>query len=296
MGRTAGRTCPGLPLRYRLEYALFLILGAIVRALPLEIASGWMGAAWRFFAPYSKRHKRALAHVRHAYPASTEDERRRIALEMWDTMGRIFAESFRLSEIAASGRIVFDHPARAHAILKNADGLVLCAAHQGNWEIAAAVLPKLDFNTAGIYQRLKNPYVDAALRRLREPLYPGGLYPKGDQTARTAMRHVRAGGVICIMADLRENRGVRVPFFGHDAPSTPFPAMLAVVLEKKLVLSEVIREPGVRFRVRVEEVEVARTGDRDADITETTANLQRLIEEHVRARPGQWMWGHRRWA
>jgi KDO2-lipid IV(A) lauroyltransferase len=282
-------------LRYRLEYTLFLLIGLIVRCLPLETASAMIGAVWRRAAPFSKRHKRALAHLEIAYPQSTEAERLQIADEMWDTMGRIFAESFRLAEIAFSGRVVLDNPEQIRAVLKDERGFVVCAAHQGNWEVGVAVLAELGYKTAGIYQRLKNPYVDAAARRLREPLYPGGLLPKGQQTARAAMRHVREGGVISIMADLRENRGVRVPFFGRDAASTPFPAMLAVTLGAKLVIGEVIREPGVRFRVRIDEIEVVRTGDREADIIATTANLQAKIETYVRARPGQWMWGHRRW-
>jgi KDO2-lipid IV(A) lauroyltransferase len=282
-------------LRYRLEYTLFVLFGLMVRVLPLEVASALVGRLWRLLAPLSKRHRRAMAHMLIAYPDSTPDERARLSSEMWDTMGRIFAESYRLAEIAFSGRVVLDNPDEARAIFKGEQGFVVCAAHQGNWEVGVAVLAELGYKTAGIYQRLKNPFVDAAARRLRAPLYPGGLLPKGDAAARAALRHVRKGGVISIMADLRENKGVRVPFFGVPAPSTPFPAMLAVTLGKKLVLGEVIREQGVRFRVRIDEVEVVRTGDRDADILATTANLQRKIEGYVRARPGQWMWGHRRW-
>jgi KDO2-lipid IV(A) lauroyltransferase len=282
-------------LRYRIEYAVFLSLGLVVRMLPLEAASAFVGALWRAAAPFSKRHRRALDHLKIAFPDSTETQRRQLSREMWDTMGRIFAESYRLKEIAFSDRVVLENPDEARAILGDEHGFIVCAAHQGNWEIGVGVLATLGFKTAGIYQRIKNPYVDAAARRLRAPLYSGGLLPKGNAAARAAMKHVRDGGVISIMADLRENRGVRVPFFGLEAPSTPFPAMLAVTLGKKLVLGEVIREPGVRFKVRIDEVEVVRTGNREADILATTANLQRKIEGYVRARPGQWMWGHRRW-
>jgi len=282
-------------LRYRLEYALFRVVAAVMSILPIEAASAGSGALWRLVAPLSKRHRRALGNLKAAYPDLTDAERRALASEMWDTMGRIFAESLRLEEIASSGRVVLDNPEEARAILKDQDGFIICAAHQGNWEVAVIGLPVLGYQAAGIYQRLKNPYVDAAARRLRAPLYAAGLLPKGQQTARAALRHVKNGGVISIMADLRENRGVKVPFFGREAASTPFPAMLAVTLGKKLLLGEVIREPGVRFRIRVEEVDVSRTSDREADIVATTANLQRRIEHHVRARPGQWMWGHRRW-
>jgi KDO2-lipid IV(A) lauroyltransferase len=190
-------------LRYRLEYALFVFFSLVVRALPIEVASSLVGRLWRLLAPLSKRHRRAMAHMQIAYPDSTPDERLRLSNEMWETMGRIFAESYCLAKIAFSGRVVLDNPDEARAIFKDQTGFVVCAAHQGNWEVGVAVLAELGYKTAGIYQRLKNPFVDAAARRLREPLYPGGLLPKGDAAARAALRHVRKGGVISIMADLR---------------------------------------------------------------------------------------------
>jgi KDO2-lipid IV(A) lauroyltransferase len=133
------------------------------------------------------------------------------------------------------------------------------------------------------------------ISRQRESLYLGGLFPKNKQTARTALRHVRNGGVISIMADLRDKSGVLAPFFGREAPSTPFPALLAVALGKKLLIGQVIRDPGVRFRVKLEEVDVARTGSRETNIAATTVLIQSKIENFVREYPDQWMWSNRRW-
>ena len=119
-------------MRYRIEYALFLSLGLVVRMLPLEAASAFIGALWRMAAPFSKRHRRALSHLKIAFPDSTEAERRRIANEMWDTMGRIFAESYRLKEIAFSDCVVLEDPEAARTVFEHENGFVTCAAHQGN--------------------------------------------------------------------------------------------------------------------------------------------------------------------
>jgi KDO2-lipid IV(A) lauroyltransferase len=98
------------------------------------------------------------------------------------------------------------------------------------------------------------------------------------------------------MADLREWRGPKVPFFGHLAPTNAFPAMLAVSLGKPVFVAHVMRESGVHFKIRMEEVEVAQTGDREADILATTTNIQAALERNIRARPGEWMWSLGRWA
>jgi Kdo2-lipid IVA lauroyltransferase/acyltransferase len=51
-----------------------------------------------------------------------------------------------------------------------------------------------------------------------------------------------------------------------------------------------------KYRLRFEKaVELARTGDEEADVIENTQRFTRVIEEHVRQYPDQWLWVHKRW-
>jgi Kdo2-lipid IVA lauroyltransferase/acyltransferase len=263
--------------------------------MPIEAASWFSGRVWRILGPRvgSFRHRRTLANLARAYPEETRAELQAIAAGMWENLGRIFAETFRLAEIAASDRVTIttsaDFPPDEKA-------RVICAAHQANWEIAVlGVLDAARAKPAGVYQRLKNPHVDARVRKMRAFLYPGGLYPKSAATSRLLVRHVREGGTLTMLADHREFRGPRVPFFGKPAPSTPFPAMLARSLGLRLYAGEVIRKPNVRFEIRLVEIAVPQTQDRDADIVTATAALQAEFERTIRSHPEQWMWSHRRW-
>jgi len=61
--------------KHRIEYAFFLAMATLVRALPLETASNAMGWGWRVFAPFSSRHRRALANLQAALPEKSEAER-----------------------------------------------------------------------------------------------------------------------------------------------------------------------------------------------------------------------------
>ncbi|MFN3890478.1 MAG: lysophospholipid acyltransferase family protein [Beijerinckiaceae bacterium] len=282
-----------IKFKHRLEYLGFRAAGAIVRALPLETASNLSGYLWRVFAPFFKRHPRSVANIRAAFPERSEAECDRIARDMWETLGRIFAEGFRIPDIIAQGRIdvdpgVFD-------IVPADRRFIAAAAHQGNWELAAAALLEVGGRGAGIYQRLRNPLVEEYVRRVREPLYPGGLWPKQEDAGRRALRHVRGGGVLATMADLRDRKGVMVPFFGRMAPTSTFPALVARMTGAPLYAVEIVRLPGVRFRIALRQIDVPETADRNEDILIATAALHAAFEDFIRPIPEQWMWAHRRW-
>ena len=98
------------------------------------------------------------------------------------------------------------------------------------------------------------------------------------------------------MADQKLNEGVPVPFFGRDAMTAPAIAELALRHAAPLVPVRVSREPRARFRVHLfEPVEVARTGDRDADTRAVLTAINETLEGWIREKPDHWLWIHRRW-
>ncbi len=284
---------PSQEFKHRLEYGVIRAFAWLVARLPLETASDLSGWIWRKIAPRLKRHRRALNHLAAAFPELSDAERECIACDMWEVLGRTFAEAFYLPEIFASGRVDATGlaPLREHF----GKGMVICAAHQGNWEVASIGLVQIGANPSSLYQRVKNPLVDAFLRDMRAPYYPAGLFPKDPATPMRLMRLLKRGGCLAMLADLREATGLKVPFFGRNAPSTPFPAMMARNLGLPLYAGRIVREPGVRFRLSVEQIHYPVTGDKEADILAATASIQAAFEATIREHPEQWMWAHQRW-
>ena len=277
-----------------IEYIIFRLVAALIRAFPLEVASGAMGLAWRAIAPRLRRHRRALDNLALALPETAPAERERIARAMWENLGRNFAEFFFLQEIEAERRADMESPEVASAIV-GAGPFVICSMHMGNWELLAAVGARYGAKPAGVYQTLHNPLVDRYVHAMRAPSYPGGLYAKSPAMMRAFLRLPREGGCPAFLADLHEGRGISTLFFGMPALANPFPAQLARALGLPLYAARVRRLPGVRFSVRVVPVEVTRTDDRDADVAAATAALHARFEQFVREEPEQWMWAHRRW-
>jgi Kdo2-lipid IVA lauroyltransferase/acyltransferase len=295
-GRPTSRRAKDLPrpLRHRLEYLAFRAAQTTARALPLEVVSSASGLAWRMIAPRLRRQERALRNLRLAFPELSEAERKRIAADMWESLGRTFGESFHLEEIAAQKRIRFESSERLEEMIRTGPS-VMCGLHLGNWELVAYTSKFMGAPFTGVYQRLSNPVVDEETRKIRAFLYEGGLLPKTPVSARALMKTAKSGGYPAFLADLRDDNGAAVPFFGAPALATVFPALLARKAGLPLYAGAAFREPNVRFVIRVEPVAIPRTDDHAADAIEGTKALHAQFEAFIRQAPEQWMWAHRKW-
>ena len=277
-------------LRFRLEYAGFRLLQAGARALPLETASAWSGWCWRVIAPRLYRQKRALANLALAYPEMSEDERVRLASDMWENLGRTFAESFHLQEIVASDRIELEWEDRPHG------SFVICGAHLGNWEWAALGTGALGISTGVVARPLDNPLLDATLTRLRSST--GNTVIEKRDATRAMLRALRGGGAIGILNDQHAHPpdAVTAPFFGRPAATSSALAKLADRTEALIVPAYAIRIAPARWRLTFEPALDVRTLSREERGVESlTARLNGILEQMVRRHPEQWLWLHNRW-
>jgi len=231
-----------------------------------------------------------------AFPEKSPAEIRRMALGMWDNLGRTFAEFFHLDEIVNSDRIQFEGPELFEAVRARGGAMVACGLHMANWEITSQAAMRAGARPAGVYQKITNPLVDRYVAAVRAPFYPGGLMEKSSRTARTLLRYAREGGCAAFLADQREARGVDAEFFGRPASSATFPALIARTIGAPLYVCRAKRLDGARFSLRFEQVAVPQTADREADVAAATRAVQSTFERMIREAPEQWMWGHRRWS
>ena len=285
-----------ISLKFLIELALLRLVAFLFGCLSLESASTLSGKLWRFVAPHLSRHQRAIRHLSAAFPDKSAQEIEMITRAMWDCLGRTFAESLRLNEMFAQKRL--DSSAIVPVIapyVAQGKGMVVCGAHQGNWEIGTMGLMQEGVGPVGLYQRVKNPLVDDYVHALRAPFYPEGLLAKAPDTAMKLMRLIKRGSTLAMLGDLRDRGGLPATFFGQTAYSTAFPAMLARHLDVPLFVAEIVRHPDVRFTLTMKEIDVPRTDDKTADIAVATQRLQDAYEASIRKRPEQWMWAHQRW-
>ena len=296
-----------IDLRYRLEYAALLLLVGLVRLMPVDTAANVSAWIWGKVCPRLRRHKRALDNLAIAFPEKTADERQAIAVAMWRNLGRVMAETMQIDRIISDPQRIGYANYHVFARYKDKLGPVIGASlHMGNWELAIWPLVVAGTNPAAVYRTVKNPYVDAYLRRQRRDLYPGGLLGKGkvdgsreegQKTARLIMDYVRNGGRLGIVCDLYDKSGLPVPFFGRDARSVTIPAMIARRVGARIWLARCLRVGNAsRFRIEIKELKVPRTANAGEDVRWITAAMQREFEVWIREAPEQWMWSNRRWS
>jgi len=269
----------------------------LFRLIPVDVASYVMGTLWRRLAPFNARHKRALKHLEQAFPGMSSENREEIVRGMWENLGRVAAETFHIDRLLRQDyRFEADADEITTEVLEGKRACLFVSFHSANWELCVQPAVRSGVEITGVYQALRNPEADKALRDLRRDLYKGGLLSKSHQTARKILATLKNGGVVAMMGDLRETRGIQVPFFNRMAYATPVPASLARSCGVPIVLGRVIRTKGVHFRIDGHAIDVPVTEDRQADIEATTAKIHAIFESWIREHPEQWMWIHKKWA
>ena len=284
------------PLEYALLRTVFGLLG-----LPSpERASnlgGWVARTLGPRLPASNRIRRNLAL---AMPEVDASGREAIVRASWDNLGRIFAEMPHLEAITASDRVEID-PAMLDR-LREAKGegraMIFVGAHLSNFEVFGRTAARSGFPQALIYRRANNPLVDAYFRSLRGPDLQ--LFPKSLDGFRAVQRVMAAGGNLGMLIDQKLNEGIAVPFFGRPAMTTPAPSQMAMRFKAAVVIGYAERLGPARYRLHAEPIALPQPADRSVKARkvadyEATALLNRLIEDQIRAQPGNWFWLHRRW-
>ena len=273
-----------------------------MRALPLDAASGLGGWVGRTLGPRLGASRRADANLRLVMPELTAAGRARIIRGMWDNLGRVIAEfphlgRLRRSEARRQRRVRVEGIEHFRAAREGGRGVVMAIGHFGNWEIGAAVAANHGVPFTAIARPPNNPLVGWLLHRIRSSVGTVLLEKKMEGSdAKRALSVLRAGGVLGMMVDQRYNGGLKVPFMGHDAMTSPGAVAMAYHLGCDVIPVRIERLAGARYRAVFEPpLALPRTGDRKADIEAATIALNRVVEGWVRGRPEQWLWLHKRW-
>ena len=201
---------------------------------------------------------------------------------------RHYLEIFRLArltpaqlarEITVSGWEGF---LAAHA---RGNGVIVASAHLGPVSICGQIFAAAGYAVTLPVER-ESGELARTINRARTAM---GIRFVGTDSPLGVHRVLRRGEILAMLADRAVTGvGVRVPFFGRDAllPS----AHVALALRTgAALLPAFARRDGPRVLAQIlPELELRRTGDRDADVRDGVARFAALLEAHVRQSPEQW--------
>ncbi|EPH40707.1 phosphatidylinositol mannoside acyltransferase [Streptomyces aurantiacus] len=182
--------------------------------------------------------------------------------------------------------------------LASGEGVIIALPHLGNWDLAGAwVTTKLDTPFTTVQERQKPESLYDRFVAYRSGLGMEVLPHTGGSAFGTLARRLRAGGLVCLVADRDLSAsGVEVKFFGETARMPAGPAALAQQTGAQLLPVTLWYDDSPIMRGRVHPpVEVPETGTRAEKTAAMTQALADAFATGIAEHPQDWHMLQRLW-
>ncbi|HOG12700.1 MAG: lysophospholipid acyltransferase family protein [Smithellaceae bacterium] len=272
----------------------------IFRVIPLAVRRAvFSGLAWLGYRLSVKHRLIVLHNLTRAFPEKSPAEIVRIAKASYRSFGRVVAEFSEITRLNPDNvhqwvRIQgLEHYDEAR---RKGKGVLLFSAHFGNWEIGNAAMAIARKPLIFIYRILDSQFLEEAITYVRATC--GNISLDKENAMRPMIRALKKGETINILIDqnVAVYDGIFVDFFGRPACTTSGLALLALHTGAPVLPVFTTRMPDGKYWLEIgAEVAIRNTGNRDADVRESTQTFTGIIEEHIRKYPEQWFWMHQRW-
>ena len=276
------------------------ILLVCFRVIPSPLRRAMFIGAFRLFYHLVPRQRLiALHNLRRAFPEKSDGENLRIVQNVYRNMGIMASEFFdipRLTKENIAAQVEGEGLENCEKALAKGRGVLMFSAHFSNWELEAAAAALLIKPAVVIYRTLDSALLERLVLRVRSAT--GNVLLPKENAMRALLRTLKQNGIVGILIDqnMAWYEGVFVDYFGRPACTTDGLALLALHTEAPVLPAYIVRLPDGRYRLVIgPEVEVTRTGERDADVLANTQRFTKVIEQIVRRYPDQWLWIHQRW-
>ncbi|HEX9860897.1 MAG TPA: lysophospholipid acyltransferase family protein [Nitrospirota bacterium] len=299
MGKRGIRTRNKKPLWF-LEYLLVMSAIQIIRLLPFGTAVRIGGVIGGLLYRLDKRHRKiARENIGSCFKGMGAAEVESTARSVFVNLGYTIVEFIHSGRYGKAPLEKYFNIVNYEAFEKaNSKGRgVLClTGHCGNWELMALV-HSIKGNPSGVVVRpVDNPYIDRFVTRLRSMYGNTMINKKGGM--RDMLRTLREGRSVGVLLDqnVTASEGVFVDFFGRPSCTNKGMALIAARTNAPVIPMFTHRiAPGKNEIIYMDEIPLADTGDKEADMVANTQNYTRAIEDFIRKYPDQWFWMHRRW-
>ena len=174
---------------------------------------------------------------------------------------------------------------------------ILALPHLGGWEWAGTWMARIPgYPVISVVEPLKPARLFDWMVEERRRMGID-IVPLGPDAVSALIRSLRAGQVVCLLADRQVGRGgVEVEFFGERTLLPGGPAMLALRTGAAILPAAVYQDGPNHRGVVMPPVPAERQGRLRADVTRVTQDLALALEELIRAAPEQWHLMQSNWA
>jgi len=233
-----------------------------------------------------------------AFPEKSPEEVQRIARASFEHLGRTAIETALLPQreggvLSLVERV--DGWDRVEQARAEGKGMIFVAGHHGNWELLGAYIAARGIPFEVIARGMGNPLFGDYVNKIRTSL--GMVVMHDSDAVKRTPRALRAGRAVGFLSDqgVKGLASTYVTFLGRPAKTPRGAAVFALRFNAPVFFVDGIRLPNGKYRVIIEPVEVAPTGDRETDVDAIVIRFTELLEKWVREFPEQYFWQHRRW-
>ncbi|MFD5399054.1 phosphatidylinositol mannoside acyltransferase [Streptomyces sp. NPDC127097] len=286
----------------KLAEALYALGWSTVKKLPegvaVRLGRRIADTAWKRRGKGVRRLESNLARV---VPDATPQRLAELSRAGMRSYMRYWMESFRLPAWSKDRIRAGFTPEDVHYLedgLKSGRGVILALPHMGNYDLAGAwVTTKLGVPFTTVAQRLKPETLYDRFVAYREGLGMEVLPHTGGTAFGTLARRLRAGGLVCLVADRDLSAsGIEVKFFGEATKMPAGPAVLAVQTGAMLLPVTLWYDDTPVMRGRVHpEIEVPENGTRAEKAAQMTQALADAFASGIADHPEDWHMLQRLW-
>lgn len=282
------------------QFIIYKIAQLLALLLPLK--AGYAVAAFlarsQFY--FSRKDRKIVSNNLKAV-LDTRDEVaiRKIAKEVFINFAKYLVDFFRFSRLTKEniaknveviGRDNLD------TAIKNGNGVILLAAHIGNYELGGAVVALLGYPLNAVALDHKNKLVNNFFIKQRQTANIKVI--SIGMALKRCYACLKDGEVLALLGD-RDflNHGLRIKFFGKDSLIPKGVAVLSLRTRAPIIPCFFIRMPDDTFTLTFERpIIYLTTGDTDEDTRLIMKRCVEIMERYIKRYPSQWYMFRNFWA
>ena len=282
------------------EYGALRFFCALVNLMPYPVATAVArGLAGFLFHVVRFKRARTVARISAAFPEKSPRAVNAIAVRSLANVLQSAVEMIRAPRFTRRwmDRHVIDglkYHGRLKRLVDEGRGVVIMVPHSGNWYMAAWSMAKYGLKLFALAAPQRNPKIDAWMKRQYGDIE---VLDRSDRSTLGAIREkLRAGRAFAILPDLRvKTPDVEVPFLNGRANVSHAGAMFAVRSGAPIVVAAMRRVKGRHAFRHIATIRPDMTANPKDEAVRLTREVMRLINDEVKAHPGEWYWYNKRW-
>lgn len=287
-------------MKNRIEYLLFLLFSLAFRLLGLNTSrklSGLLAVIFYYFIPIRK--KTVFDNLTNAFPEYDEKKIQSIAFNTYKSFLTAFIEILYLSKISRQeleAAVNCPNKDLIETKFKEEKGVILLAAHFGNWEyVAASVALQLNLPFSVVVKPQRNPYVSDWMNNVRTR-WNNDIVSLG-LSIRKTYQTLKEKKIVAMVADQRgPQESIKVEFFGRKVSVHVGPAVLALKTGAPILCGIPVRQKDSIYKIVMHEISKDNLPEDDEEkIIELSQRHTSYLESFIREYPEQWLWMHKRW-